>query len=86
MLGSIKGAIYNFFSRKIKREVPTYTIKGAVSFKEALNQGKQVKCKDIEQPSTDVVVGLQYIKELNKAEGLPKFLPLTNRYIMANML
>lgn len=82
LLGFPKGNIVNFVVRNIKKMVPAYDIPNAVSFKEALKQGKKFKIKEFTS-NLDDVISLQYT---GGTTGVAKGAMLTNRNLVANML
>lgn len=82
MLGAVKGTIVNFVVRKVKRMVPKYNIPNAVSFNEALKQGKKFTLK-VHDLGSDDVVALQYT---GGTTGVSKGAMLTNRNLVSNML
>jgi len=81
MLGTIKGSVVNFMVKKIKRMVPEYELPNAVSFKEALTQGKKFKIPYRKSNPGDVIA-LQYT---GGTTGVSKGAMLTNRNLVANM-
>ncbi len=81
MLGTIKGSVVNFMVKKVKRMVPSYELPNAVSFKEALTQGKKFKIPYRKSNPGDVIA-LQYT---GGTTGVSKGAMLTNRNLVANM-
>lgn len=81
MLGTIKGSLVNFMVKKVKRMVPDYELPNAVSFKEALSQGKKFKIPYRKSNPGDVIA-LQYT---GGTTGVSKGAMLTNRNLVANM-
>ncbi len=81
MLGTIKGTVVNFMVKKVKRMVPAYELPNAVSFKEALAQGKKFKIPYRKSNPGDVIA-LQYT---GGTTGVSKGAMLTNRNLVANM-
>jgi len=81
MLGTIKGSVVNFMVKKVKRMVPEYDLPNAVSFKEALAQGKKFKIPYRKSNSGDIIA-LQYT---GGTTGVSKGAMLTNRNLVANM-
>ncbi len=59
MLGGLKGAIVNFVVKNIKKMVPPYNLPGALSFKSALNKGKNLNFEKPPITNADLAV-LQY--------------------------
>jgi len=82
LLGFPKGMIVNFAVRTIKRMVPKFDLPNAVTFKEALNQGKKFSIKPFQSGPEDVV-SLQYT---GGTTGVAKGAMLTNRNLVANMM
>lgn len=82
MLGWPKSMIVNFVVRNIKRMVPKYSLPNAVTFSDALKQGKKFKLTKHEQ-ETDDVIALQYT---GGTTGISKGAMLTNRNLVSNML
>lgn len=81
MLG-FKGWFVNFVVRYIKRMVPDFNLPNTVSFKAALDQGRQFTIKPIKHGPEDVVC-LQYT---GGTTGVAKGAMLTNRNLVANMM
>jgi len=81
MLGTIKGSVVNFMVKKVKRMVPPYELPNAVTFKEALTQGKKFKIPYRKSNPGDVIA-LQYT---GGTTGVSKGAMLTNRNLVANM-
>lgn len=76
-----KNLLVNAFLKYVKRSVPPYDIPGAISFKEALELGKN-KPLDIENISGDDLAFLQYT---GGTTGVAKGAMLTHKNIIANM-
>ncbi len=81
MLGTIKGSVVNFMVKKVKRMVPEYELPNAVTFKEALSQGKKFKIPYRKSNPSDIIA-LQYT---GGTTGVSKGAMLTNRNLIANM-
>lgn len=81
LLGFVKKRVVNFVVRNVKGMVPKYNIPNAVSFQEALNQGKKFTLKPYEGGPDDVIL-LQYT---GGTTGVAKGAMLTNRNLVANM-
>ncbi len=81
LLGTIKGSVVNFMVKKVKRMVPAYELPNAVTFKEALTQGKKFKIPYRKSNPGDVIA-LQYT---GGTTGVSKGAMLTNRNLVANM-
>ena len=59
MLGGFKGALVNFVVKYVKKMVPSYSIGQAISFKEALNEGRKLTFDNVEITREDLAF-LQY--------------------------
>ena len=81
MLGTLKGSLVNFVVRSVKKMVPKYDIPNAVTFKDALRQGKKFSLPNL-QTSPDDVILLQYT---GGTTGVAKGAMLTNRNLVSNM-
>ena len=81
MLG-LKGLLVNFVVRHIKKMVPSFSIKNAVTFSEALSKGKNFTLKKAAGGLDDTIV-LQYT---GGTTGVSKGAMLTNRNLLANMM
>jgi long-chain acyl-CoA synthetase len=81
MLG-FKGKIVNFVVRHLKKLVPEFSLPGAVSFNEALAEGKKHTLKPTDIGPEDVAF-LQYT---GGTTGVSKGATLTHRNIVANVL
>jgi long-chain acyl-CoA synthetase len=82
MLGTVKGHVVNFVVKYVKRMIPKYNLPNAVSFSEALYQGKKFTIKPFENGLDDVIVH-QYT---GGTTGVAKGAMLTNGNLIANML
>ncbi len=81
LLGFPKKYIVNFVVRTIRKMVPAYELPNAVSFSDALSQGKRFTLEEhAGQP--DEVILLQYT---GGTTGVSKGAMLTNRNLVANM-
>lgn len=78
----LKGHLVNFVVRTIKRKVPKYELTNAVTFSEALKEGKKFKFQPVEHRPEEVVV-LQYT---GGTTGVSKGAMLTNQNLVANGL
>jgi long-chain acyl-CoA synthetase len=82
MLGAVKGTLVNGVVRHIKKMVPSYTLRGAVTFKDALAAGRNLP---YETPSVgpDDIAFLQYT---GGTTGVSKGAMLLHRNLVANVL
>lgn len=81
MLGAIKGAMVNLAVKHIKRMVPKYDLPNAVTFSEALKDGKKFKLIPFANDPERVIVH-QYT---GGTTGVSKGAMLTNRNLVANL-
>ncbi len=81
LLGSIKGTMVNLAVKHIKRMVPKYQLPNAVTFSDALKDGKKFDLVDFENNSERVIVH-QYT---GGTTGVSKGAMLTNRNLVANL-
>lgn len=82
MLSFPKKQIVNFVVRSVKKMVPKYDLPGAVSFSQALSEGKKRQLPTFESKPEDTVA-LQYT---GGTTGVSKGAMLTNRNLSANTL
>lgn len=82
LLGSVKGFMVNFAVKYIKKMVPSHNLVNAVSFNEALKQGKKFQLKEVNRSPEDVII-LQYT---GGTTGISKGAMLTNQNMVANGL
>lgn len=81
MLGWIKGTAFNFMLRKVKKLVKPFNIPNAISFREALSQGKKQRFTPVPLALEDLAL-LQYT---GGTTGIAKGAMLTHGNIVANM-
>lgn len=81
LLGSFKGTLVNFVVKYMKQMVPAWHIPGAISFKQALNQGKNQPFNPVDIAPEDIAF-LQYT---GGTTGIAKGAMLTNRNMVANI-
>lgn len=81
LLGFPKKTVVNFVVRSLKRMVPKFEITNAVTFSEAIKQGRKFKLRAYEGTADDVIL-LQYT---GGTTGVSKGAMLTNRNLVANM-
>lgn len=81
MLGWIKGTAFNFMLRKVKKMVKPFNIPNAISFREALSQGKKQRFTPVPLALEDLAL-LQYT---GGTTGIAKGAMLTHGNIVANM-
>ena len=82
LLGFPKSALVNFALRHVKKQVPEYSLPGAVSFSDALGQGRYENLVPVELGHDDVAF-LQYT---GGTTGVSKGAVLTHRNLVANVL
>src|SRR3989338_1698332 len=82
MLGSFKGAFFNFMLRYVKGKVPDYDLPNAIFFKQALAIGKQSAFEPVELKNTETAF-LQYT---GGTTGRSKAVILSHRNIISNVL
>jgi long-chain acyl-CoA synthetase len=82
MLGLLKGALFNYVVRNVKKLVPAYNLPGAVRFNEAVARGTRGTLKKPELKPDDVAV-LQYT---GGTTGVSKGAVLLHRNVIANVL
>ncbi|HEX7440019.1 MAG TPA: long-chain-fatty-acid--CoA ligase [Caldimonas sp.] len=82
MLGFPKSLIVNYVVRKVKKMVPAYDLPGAVSFNDALAQGRGKTLKPVPVGPDDIAV-LQYT---GGTTGVSKGAVLLHRNLVANIL
>ena len=82
LLGSVKGAVYNFAVRYLKGDVPDYDIAKAIAFKKALRIGAEKAFSPVKITNGDIAF-LQYT---GGTTGKSKGAILTHRNMVANVL
>jgi long-chain acyl-CoA synthetase len=82
MLGFPKSAIVNYVVRKRRKQVPPWSIKGAINFKTALEHGKQLTFEPVDVRSED----LGFLQYTGGTTGVAKGAMLTHGNISANIL
>lgn len=82
MLGGLKGMITNFVIRKVKKMVPAFHIPNAITFSNALEQGKAHSFQVVELSLNDTAF-LQYT---GGTTGVSKGAVLSHGNIVANMM
>ncbi|HTA65482.1 MAG TPA: AMP-binding protein, partial [Xanthomonadaceae bacterium] len=76
-----KGLIVNFVLKYIKKQIPAYTIPGAIRFDEALRRGRRHNL-----PLIDIEPGdIAFLQYTGGTTGVSKGAMLTHRNIVANM-
>jgi long-chain acyl-CoA synthetase len=82
LLGWPRSAVVNFVVRNVRRQVPEYSLPGAVSFRYALSQGKFENLEPVPLAHDDIAF-LQYT---GGTTGVAKGAVLTHRNLVANIL
>jgi long-chain acyl-CoA synthetase len=82
LLGFPKSAIVNYVVRKRRKQVPPWSINGAVNFKTALDEGARLKFDPVEVTTDD----LAYLQYTGGTTGVAKGAMLTHGNIGANIL
>jgi long-chain acyl-CoA synthetase len=82
MLGFPKSAIVNYVVRKRRKQVPPWSINGAINFKTALEHGKQLTFEPVDVRSED----LAYLQYTGGTTGVAKGAMLTHGNTSANIL
>ena len=82
LLGLVKGAIVNHVVRNVKKMVPTFSLPGAVRFKDAIAAGRGKACTAPSVGPDDIAV-LQYT---GGTTGVSKGAVLLHRNLVANLL
>ncbi len=82
MLGFAKGTLVNFVLRHVKKQVPEYSLPGAIGFNEAMSKGKYENLVPVAVGHEDIAF-LQYT---GGTTGVSKGAVLTHRNMVANVL
>ena len=82
LLGVPKGFIVNFVLRHVRKQVPAWSMPGAVSFKSAIGMGLGLKLEPVDLSHDDIAF-LQYT---GGTTGVSKGAMLTHRNMVANLL
>jgi len=82
LLGFPKSALVNFVLRHVKKQVPEYSLPGAIGFNEALSKGKYENLEPVTVGHDDIAF-LQYT---GGTTGVSKGAVLTHRNMVANVL
>lgn len=77
----VKRTLSYFYFKTLKNRIPTYNIPHALSFREALENGKKSLFKPIATSAEDIAI-LQYT---GGTTGIPKGAILTHRNLLANL-
>ncbi len=78
----LKGKIVNFVVRHVKKLVPNYSLLGAVTFSQAIAEGKKRTLFPVDLHQEDVA----YLQYTGGTTGIAKGATLTHRNIVANAL
>ena len=81
LLGGFKGALVNFVVKKVKKMVPSYSLKGAYSYKEALTRGSKGTLNRPELDTND----LAFLQYTGGTTGVSKGAMLSHRNLIANL-
>jgi long-chain acyl-CoA synthetase len=82
LLGMPKGALVNFVLRRVRKQVPPWSMPGSLRFKSALGSGLGQKLDAVEIGGSDIAF-LQYT---GGTTGVSKAAELTQRNMVANLL
>lgn len=82
LLSPVKGRLFNFVLRHLKKTVPAWDIPGHIGFKTALRVGRAQECKQVDLQPEDMAF-LQYT---GGTSGVSKGAVLTHANITANVL
>lgn len=82
LMGAVKGAVVNFAVKHLKKMVPSYSIKNAVTFKYFLSVSRNLTFKPVALNKRDIAF-LQYT---GGTTGVPKGAMLSHRNMIANVL
>ncbi|WP_179998903.1 long-chain-fatty-acid--CoA ligase [Acinetobacter sp. YH12239] len=82
MLGTLKGTLVNFVLRKVRKQIPAWSIPGHVKFTTAMSKGSSANYKRPATTLSDTAV-LQYT---GGTTGVSKGAELTHRNLVANLM
>jgi long-chain acyl-CoA synthetase len=82
LLGMPKGFIVNFVLRRVRKQVPPWSMPGAIRFKSALGRGLGLKLDPVEIGHQD----LAFLQYTGGTTGVAKAAELTHRNMVANLL
>ncbi|EZQ03763.1 MULTISPECIES: long-chain-fatty-acid--CoA ligase [unclassified Acinetobacter] len=82
MLGTLKGTLVNFVLRKVRKQIPAWSIPGHVKFTTAMSKGSSAHYKRPATTLSDTAV-LQYT---GGTTGVSKGAELTHRNLVANLM
>ncbi|HLB57109.1 MAG TPA: AMP-binding protein [Coxiellaceae bacterium] len=82
LLGSLKGAFFNFAVKYCQKKIPQYYLPRALFFKNCLARGKKLSFDLVEMQNTD----LAFLQYTGGTTGVSKGAMLSHRNIIANVL
>jgi long-chain acyl-CoA synthetase len=81
LLGFPRRVITNWAVRRVKKLVPAFSIRGAVAFPQALNEGTHITFRETQVDPTDVA----FVQYTGGTTGVAKGAMLTHRNVAANL-
>ena len=82
LLGMPRGFVVNFVLKHVRKQIPAWSMPGAMTFKGALSSGLGLKLETVPLTSSDIAF-LQYT---GGTTGVSKAAVLTHRNMVANVL
>ncbi len=80
-LGLLKGALINFVLKYVKKQVPAYSLPGAVKFNKAMDKGSKLSFVPVDVVGSD----LAFLQYTGGTTGPSKGVMLTHRNMVANL-